>query len=95
MSESGHTQKGIHEVNRGQAIAAQKAWFDAVAGDIFRIEFTEPANLGPDDRRKIQQHKDRLLSFAPELMDERFAKEVKGLISKCNEILDAPLKRMI
>ena len=79
------------EINREQARAALGKLFSAAASAAFYIRTKNLADRTPADYSLIEQHKSNLLRFAPELMDDRFAEEVAGVVRECNEILDAPL----
>ena len=92
MDESGKKAFTPHEKNVEQAKAALRQRYDAAAGAVFVMDFKPLDERTDEDYQTIETHRGNLLAFAPELMDERFTKEVETLISRCNEILDEQLK---
>lgn len=88
-------EKNTRAINVEQATAAQRAQFEAAAEAVFQVQMTDAAERTLQHYSVIQSHKDTLLRFAEELMDDHFKGEVANLIKKCNEILDEPLKSIL
>ena len=92
MDESGdNQQQSPSDINREQARSALRAIRTQAASDVFYIRIKNLNERIAADYVLVESHKSNLLRFAPELMDERFAEEVAGVIRECNEILNAPL----
>lgn len=88
MSEKTPGPAGL--TNKEQATEALRALYTAASAEVFRVNFLATEDRGQADYAAIQRHKDTLLRFAPELMDDRFSAEVADMVRQCNEILDGP-----